>query len=133
MPKKKRVHTFDSFVVKRSRGRGKGLFAAVGIRKGETIGYYAGEILRDWHADREPHRSSRYLMWVCRNHWINGIGPQANYTRYINHSDTPNAELVVSTRWKTARIASLRTIAPGEEIFYDYGDEYWEALGTKPI
>ena len=132
-PKKKGVHTADSFEIKKSPGRGKGVFAKVRIKKGETIGYYTGEIIRDWHANREPHRSSRYLMWVCKNHWINGVGPRANYTRYINHSDKPNAELIVSTRWKTARIVSLRRIRPGEEIFYSYGDEYWEAMEVDPI
>ena len=133
MPKKKVVYTAESFVIKNSPGRGKGLFAKVRIKKGETIGYYTGEIIRDWHANREPYRSSLYLLWVCKDYWINGVGPQSNYTCYINHSDKPNAELIVSTRWKTARIESLRTIQPGEEIFYSYGEEYWEALEVDPL
>lgn len=133
MPKKKVVHTADSFEIKNSPGRGKGVFAKSRIKKGETIGYYTGEIIRDWHSNREPYRSSRYLMWVCKDHWINAVGPQSNYTRYINHSETPNAELIVSTRWKTARIVSLRTIRPGEEIFYSYGDEYWGPLEIDPL
>ncbi len=133
MPKKKVVHTADSFEIKNSPGRGKGLFAKVRIGKGETIGYYTGEIMRDWHSTRDPYRSSLYLLWVCKDHWINAVGPKANYTRYMNHSDTPNAELIVSTRWKTARIESLRSIKPGEEIFYSYGDEYWEAMEVDPI
>ena len=133
MPKKKGVHTADSFEIKNSPGRGKGLFAKVRIKKGETIGYYTGEILRDWHSTRDPYRSSLYLLWVCKDHWINAVGPKANYSRYMNHSDTPNAELIVSTRWKTARIESLRSIKPGEEIFYSYGDEYWEAMEVDPI
>ncbi len=133
MPKKKVVHTADSFEIKNSPGRGKGLFAKVRIGKGETIGYYTGEIMRDWHSTRDPYRSSLYLLWVCKDHWINAVGPKANYSRYMNHSDTPNAELIVSTRWKTARIESLRSIKPGEEIFYSYGDEYWEAMEVDPI
>ena len=36
--KKKGVHTADSFELKKSPGRGKGLFAKVRIKKGETIG-----------------------------------------------------------------------------------------------
>ena len=133
MPKKKVVHTADSFEIKNSPGRGKGLFAKVRIGKGETIGYYTGEIMRDWHSTRDPYRSSLYLLWVCKDHWINAVGPKSNYSRYMNHSDTPNAELIVSTRWKTARIESLRSIKPGEEIFYSYGDEYWEAMEVDPI
>ena len=30
------------------------------------------------------------------------------------------------TRWKTARLQALRKIEPGEEIFFDYGEDYWE-------
>ena len=54
VPKKKVVHTADSFEIKKSPGRGKGVFAKVRIKKGETIGYYTGDIIRDWHANREP-------------------------------------------------------------------------------
>ena len=133
MARRKRVHTLASFVVKKSSGRGKGVFANVRIGKGETIGYYTGDILRDWHSTREPYNSSLYLMYVCKDHWINAVGPRSNYTRYINHSYRPNAELIVSTRWKTARIESLRVIKPQEEIFYSYGDEYWEALDVEPL
>ena len=127
------VHTRDSFAIKSSPGRGRGLFAKVDIKRGDTIGHYTGEPIRDWHASREPHWSSLYLMWICKNHWINAVGPKANYTRYINHSANPNSELVISTRWKTARIRSRRTIRPGDEIFYDYGDEYWQVLGVDPV
>ncbi len=133
MPKKKVVHTAESFVTKDSPGRGKGVFAKVRINKGETIGYYTGEIIRDWHSKREPYRSSLYLMWVCKDHWINAVGPKSNYTRYINHSDQPNAELIISARWKTARLESLRSIKPDEEIFYSYGEEYWEAMEVEPL
>ena len=133
MPKKKKIHTRDSFIIKNSPGRGKGVFAKIKINKGETIGYYVGEIIRDWHSQREPYVSSLYLMWVCKDHWINAVGSKANYTRYINHGEKPNAELIVSTRWKTARIESLRKIKLGEEIFYSYGDEYWEAMETDPV
>jgi SET domain-containing protein len=33
---------------------------------------------------------------------------------------------VVSTRWKTARFEALRRILPGEELFFNYGDDYWD-------
>ena len=66
-----------------------------------------------------------YILWVCKTHIIDGEGEGSNYTRYINHSNEPNAFLVVSSRWKTARFEALRTIEPGEEIFFDYGDDYW--------
>jgi uncharacterized protein len=112
---------------------GLGLFSSVALRRGDTIGRYTGEVLTDTDTEQEPYLSSLYLVWVCRDHWIYGEGPLANHTRFINHCHTrPNARLVVSTRWKSARIEAIRAIRPGEEILYDYGPSYWEALGIAP-
>jgi uncharacterized protein len=114
-------------------GAGMGLFSLVSIKPGDTIGYYTGKIITDKGADRKPYIDSLYLLYICKDHWIYGEGPLANYTRFINHdSGNPNAELIVSTRWKTARFHALREIHPGDEIFFDYGAEYWDALGITP-
>jgi hypothetical protein len=105
---------------------GQGLFAMERIEAEDTIGYYTGKVIteQDFHDPERPF--SAYLLWVCNNHIILGEGPQANYTRFINHSSEPNAFLTVSSRWKSARFEALRIIDPGEEIFFDYGDDYWE-------
>ncbi len=127
MPKPK-TWTEKDFVIRPStiKGAGRGLFTRVPIKVEDTIGYYTGEII-DEQAFHDPVRPfSAYVLWVCRTHIIIGEGPKANYTRYINHSDKPNAFLVVSSRWKTARFEALRDIEPGEEIFFDYGEDYWE-------
>lgn len=110
-----------------------GLFSLVSIKPGDTIGYYAGKMLTDKQADRKPYIDSLYLLYICKDHWLYGEGRHANYTRYINHDgENPNAELIVSTRWKTARFQAMRAIQPGDEIFFDYGADYWDALGVKP-
>jgi SET domain-containing protein len=44
--------------------------------------------------------------------------------RYINHSCRPNAKPVV--RAGGIVFVALRTIAPGEEITYNYGREYFD-------
>lgn len=127
MPKP-RVLAETDFEIRNStiKGAGLGLFAKVPIQEEDTIGYYEGELLTE-EAFNDPDRPfSAYVLWVCRTHIINGVGPKANYTRFINHSDEPNAFLVVSTRWKSARFEALRKIHPGEEIFFDYGDDYWD-------
>lgn len=114
-------------------GAGKGLFATEDIKAGEHIGFYTGKVLNDYQANRKPYVDSLYLVYVCKDYWINGEGRLANYTRYINHACKKcNSRLVTSTRWKTARIEAVRPIKAGEEIFFDYGDEYWETLGIKP-
>ncbi len=128
------VWSEEAFDVRRStiRGAGMGLFARERILPGDTIGYYTGRVLTDEEANRRPYVDSKYLVWVCRDHWIWGEGRGSGYTRFINHDDRkPNAELITSTRWKTARIAAVRPIRPGEEIFFDYGEEYWEVIGDS--
>lgn len=127
MPRNKKW-TEAAFEVKEStiKGAGKGLFSKVQISPEETIGYYTGEIISEAEFYSPDRPFSAYVLWVCRTHIILGEGPKANYTRFINHSDTPNAFLVVSSRWKTARFEALKAITPGEEIFFDYGEDYWE-------
>ncbi len=126
MPK---PHTFDAshFEVRESTipGAGKGLFSKVPIEIEETIGYYNGEIITVDQLNSGCHSGSEYLMFVSANHIIVGEGPKANYTRYINHSNKPNAYLVVSTRWKSARFEAIRKINPGEEIFFNYGEQFY--------
>ena len=104
-------------------GCGDGLFSQATIYKGDTIGPYLGKIITDAQSERKPYIDSHYLLWVCRDCLIVG----ENYTRYVNHSESPNAQFVVSTRWKKARIEAVKRIRPGEEIFIDYGPDFWDA------
>ncbi len=129
--RKPTVWTEDDFEVKRSTipRAGQGLFSKVSIEAGDTIGPYTGKILTDKQANSEPYVNSLYLVWVCKDCWIWGEGEFASYTRFINHDDNrPNAELVTTSRWRKARIAALRRIRPGEEIFFDYGESYWDCV-----
>ena len=120
--------TENDFEIRTStiEGAGIGLFARHAIGEEDTIGYYTGEVIteKEFHDPDRPF--SAYVMWVTKDHILVGEGPKANYTRYINHDDEPNAFLVVSSRWKTARFQALRDIELGEEIFFDYGEDYWE-------
>jgi len=119
--------TDEHFEVKRSgiKGAGKGLFTQKTIRPGDTIGHYTGKILTDKQTERKPYSESVYIMWVCKDHNILGEGPLSNYTRYINHKSKPNSQIVTSNRWKTARIEAIKHIRAGQEIFIDYGPDYW--------
>lgn len=121
-----RRHSAESFYVAPSTipGAGQGLFARVPIAVEETIGYYQGEVISSDQLHAGHFAGSHYLLWVTSACIIVGEGPKANYTRFINHSPEPNAFLVVSTRWKTARFEAVRPIAAGEEIFFHYGDEF---------
>lgn len=61
---------------------------------------------------------------------------RGNFTRYINHSSLEtNIEAVVSKlpdgRMEILLFA-LRTIHPGEQLFSNYGGQYWKALQVIP-
>jgi len=126
MPKKLSENDFE-IRTSTIEGAGRGLFTKVRIEPEDTIGYYTGEIIDEQEFYRPDRPFSAYVLWVCRTHIIVGEGPKANYTRFINHGDEANVFLIVSSRWKTARFEALRTIEPGEEIFFDYGEDYWES------
>ena len=127
MPKTK-TWTANDFEIRTStiEGAGMGLFARHTIVEEDTFGYYTGEVIteKEFHDPDRPF--SAYVLWVTKDHILVGEGSKANYTRYINHGDEPNIFLIVSSRWKTARFQALRNIEPGEEIFFDYGEDYWE-------
>ena len=112
-------------------GAGQGLFSNVTIKPGDTIGEYTGLIISDEQVEEEPYVDSDYVLWICKDCNIVGEGPLANYTRFINHCDKPNGEIVSSTRWKKARIVATNIIHPEQEIFIDYGPYYWETKSAS--
>ena len=122
--------TADSFEIRSSTipEAGRGLFSLVQISIEDTIGYYTGKILNNKTFNNPRRPRSDYILYLCNDYIIIGEGPLANYTRYINHSSKrPNAFLIVSTRWKTARFEAIEEINPGDEIFFNYGENYWES------
>lgn len=114
-------------------GAGLGLFARQAIGIEDTIGHYTGELITYGQLAAGCFAGSDYLLGLTSKWLLVGEGPKSNHTRYINHSERPNAFLIVSTRWKTARFEAIRGIAPGEEIFFDYGELYWKAATAAEI
>jgi uncharacterized protein len=108
---------------------GLGLFAITAIRRGAFIVEYSGERIptRDAKA-RERTTGTRY-MFEINSRWTVDGSPRSNIGRYANHSCRPNAESAVSGGKVILR--ALRAIEPGEEITYDYGEEYF-TLFIKP-
>ena len=111
-----------SFRIGRS-ATGLGLFATKPIKRGAYIATYRGRRISTEEADRREARGARY-MFEINSAWTIDGSPRWNVARYINHSCRPNAKPV--GRKGGIVIVALRRIAPGEEITYDYGKEYFE-------
>ena len=111
-----------SFRVGRSSA-GLGLFAVRPIAKKEYIVTYSGKWTSTEEARRrERRRNVKYMFEVNRQWTIDGSS-RRNLGRYINHSCQPNAQAVF--REGRMVLVALYPIAPGEEITFDYGDEYF--------
>ncbi len=115
--------------VGRSR-TGLGLFATKPIAKGTEIIRYVGRML-DCRKPKDDAIENKYLFQINGRWTIDGSA-RSNIARYINHACRPNAESDVNQRKRTVTIRAIKNIAPGEEINYDYGTEYFKSY-LKPI
>ena len=110
------------YAVKRTR-TGLGLFATKLIPKGTRIIEYVGPLVPNEEVEKSD---GKYFFGVNKKWSIDGSA-RTNTARYVNHSCQPNAETTVSNR-RRVWIWALRSIKPGEEITYDYGQEYFEGI-----
>jgi uncharacterized protein len=111
------------FRVGRSR-TGLGLFATDEIKKRQFIVNYIGRMLTTEQAEKLEARSSKYLYEINSRWTIDGSS-RRNVGRYANHSCRPNAES--DTRNHRVFLRAIKRIKPGEEITYDYGEDYFAA------
>jgi hypothetical protein len=108
---------------------GLGLFAAKPIaRRAYIITYRGKRIPTDQAHNREWRWGAKYMFEVNLKWTIDGSS-RRNLGRYVNHSCRPNAEPVL--RAGQIVFVALRAIAPGDEITFDYGEEYFDIF-IKP-
>lgn len=113
------------FAVKRT-STGLGLIALKRITKGKRIIEYFGPLI----TNEEVERSNGLYFFGVNKKWSIDGSARYNLARYINHSCEPNAEAIVSQRGRVW-IFAIKNIRPGEEITYDYGEEYFDGV-IKP-
>jgi uncharacterized protein len=118
---------------RRSGVHGKGVFALVDLAPGETLIEYTGEIITWTEAlERHPHDPSdpnhTFYFHIDEDRVIDAKYG-GNSARWINHSCKPNCEADIEDG--RVFIRSLRAIAAGEELFYDYGLVIDEPLTPK--
>jgi SET domain-containing protein len=99
---------------------GLGLQAAGAISEDEKIIEYIGPHVK-WKT--LPDKPNQYLMELNKTTYIDGSARE-NIARYVNHSCDPNAYLLIQRGH--AWIFAARAIDPGEEITFDYGEEFFD-------
>jgi hypothetical protein len=102
---------------------GLGLFAVKKIARRAAIVTYTGKMITTEEANRRERRYNARYMFEVNRHWTIDGSSRRNLGRYVNHSCEPNAEAVMRKRRMV--FVAARTIARGEEITVDYGEEYF--------
>ncbi len=125
----------DQLSVKKSQlpNAGKGLYTRIFIPKGSYIVEYKGTISK-WKEVEDTEWDNGYIYYVTRNYVINARPHPEYLARYAN--DAAGLErvkglrnnCVYKKRANRIYIYSEKNIQPGEEIFVDYGADYWKTV-----
>lgn len=115
---------------------GCGVFAQQRIASCGFVGEYTG-VVRE--REKKPPKDSvylvRYPVWGSeRKKFLLDAELKGNFTRFINHSTTPNLSLQ-SVYWRGIPrmiLIALKEILPGEQLTFDYGDLFWKECPQKP-
>ncbi len=90
---------------------GTGVFALIKLEQGRLIGRYSGA---------PTMIDGKYVLWIEGDDgtWsgVDGVGD----LRFLNHSRSPNVE------FDGPDLYTLRDISPGEELLFDYGEDWSE-------
>ncbi|MEP6748756.1 MAG: SET domain-containing protein-lysine N-methyltransferase, partial [Bacteroidota bacterium] len=127
--------TKRSLVVKKSTlpKSGKGLFTKASISKGELVVEYRGKITT-WKHILANKVFNGYVFYVNRNHVVDAMKNMKALGRYANDAKglskikgiRNNADYVV--RQGKVYIHATANIRAGDEIFVNYGKEYWDII-----
>jgi SET domain-containing protein len=113
--------TGKRLLLKRSRIAGRGVYAAETITKNSRIIDYAGQKISRTEGDRRERRyqrRGRIWRFTINRRFMRDAAVGGNVARFINHSCRSNCwiEIAGDVIW----IRAARTIAPREELTYDY-------------
>ncbi len=102
---------------------GQGVFAAVDIKKGEVIERCPYLVIDDDDLADE-NRLNDYLFTspdVATDYLV-----IMGYGMMYNHDSDANAEWEIDDDNRFVKFSAAKDIKAGDEIFQDYGEEYWK-------
>ncbi|MEM6321660.1 MAG: SET domain-containing protein-lysine N-methyltransferase [Bacteroidota bacterium] len=116
-----------------SEGRGRGVFTAVEINKGDIIEYCPLIVI-------PPTQRALIDQTIFYDYYYNWPQPAGaaclplGYGSIYNHSEQPNAEIVLDLEGEVLQFYCLKYTPAGEEIFVDYtGGEEEKELWFRPV
>lgn len=109
-----------NLLVKRSNA-GLGLFAGEDLPKNACLIEYVG---RTVSKEEETSSKSKYLFQISKNKTIDGK-PRWNKAGYINHACDGAENCETDIKAGRVYVFAIKSIKKGEELTYDYGEEYF--------
>lgn len=122
---------------------------SIEVENKEDDSAYAFSLLDQLHLTKEEQKAlnSKIKFIPTRKYMLNlDASKVGNFTRFINHSITPNVEaMIMAIPENKVGIEEMpieviyvvkKKIIPGEQLLICYEDEkatYWEAYGIEPI
>lgn len=121
----------DVIFKKISDEKGYGVIAGRDFKENEWIGEYIGKFCHE--RSKKSHMYNAYAFeylfsFDSPSKFIIDAKAQGNFTRFINHSDKQNLSSQIAFLDDMSHIIFLtnRPIQKGEELCYNYGDNYWK-------
>jgi len=105
--------------VAESEGRGRGVFTAVNIDKGDIIEYCPIIII----PPNQLKLIDKTVFYDYYYNWPKPVGAACiplGYGSIYNHSNEPNAEIVLDIEGSVLQFHCLKETSAGSELFVDY-------------
>lgn len=130
----KDVH--NSITLWETLNMGIGVFATARLEANTVVGLYTGRLRNNAYLVGDE---SKYAMAITKLNAgavdvVVDAWAQGGWTRFLNHSCTPNLKMQSSLNCGSSKVMYLRTtraIAAGEQLFLDYGREYFRVGGPR--
>jgi SET domain-containing protein len=109
---------------------GKGVRAKESLYKGQRLGCYMGEIKHNQELSKDWRFNFAYVL---KDFYIDG--KDESLICYMNHSSKPNVKIIWEKHGDEIHIVFVanEVIDVGEELFIDYGEEYWDYARKQNI
>ncbi|KAI3372074.1 hypothetical protein L3Q82_006927 [Scortum barcoo] len=133
----------EGMQIKHIEGKGRGVFAVKGFKKGEFVVEYHGDLLELAEAKRREAEYAQdpqtgcymyYFQYQLKTYCVDATAETTRLGRLINHSKTGNCQTKLHAIDGTPHLilVASRDIKPEEELLYDYGDRSKASVLAHP-